>query len=124
MGRNRLVLLVPCHRIVAAASPVIEMLEVSLAMMAKLLDAVEPKLFGKELNLSAVVVLLSLVYWGWVWGVFGMFIAVPATSALKIIFEHFDGTRPLSVLMSDYRGEPKKSTRSRGRKAVSGKNSC
>lgn len=66
-------------------------------------NVVEPKLVSKELNLSPVVILLSLVYWGWVWGVFGMFIAVPATSALRIILEQFDLTRGLAVLMSDYR---------------------
>ena len=73
-------------------------------------NIIEPKLFGKELNLSALVDLLSLVYWGWVWGIFGMFIAVPATSALKIIFEQFEKTRPMSVLMSDYRAPTAKKT--------------
>jgi AI-2 transport protein TqsA len=66
-------------------------------------NVIEPKLVSKELDLSPVVILLSLVYWGWVWGIFGMFIAVPATSALRIVLEQFDLTRGLAVMMSDYR---------------------
>ena len=60
----------------------------------------EPKMMGSSLNLSPLVVLLSLIFWGWVWGVWGMVLAVPITSIIKIICEHVATLRPISVLMS------------------------
>lgn len=61
---------------------------------------VEPRLMGKGLNLSPLVVLLSLLFWGWMWGIVGMLIAVPLTAAIKIACEQFEATRPAAVLMS------------------------
>lgn len=63
-------------------------------------NVVEPKVMGKGLNLSPLVVLLSLVFWGWMWGIPGMFLSVPLTAAIKIAFEQVDSTRPVAVLMS------------------------
>ena len=51
------------------------------------------------LNLSPVVVLLSLIFWAWFWGIPGMILAVPLTATVKIIFENIDGLRPVAVLM-------------------------
>ncbi len=61
---------------------------------------VEPRLMGKGLNLSPLVVLLALLFWGWMWGLTGMLLAVPLTAALKIALEQIDRTRPIAVLMS------------------------
>jgi AI-2 transport protein TqsA len=47
-----------------------------------------------------VLVLLSLIFWGWLWGAWGMILAVPITSTLKIVFENVEALQPLSVLMS------------------------
>lgn len=60
----------------------------------------EPKLMGKGLNLSPLVVLMSLVFWGWMWGISGMLLSVPLTAALKIALEQLDSTRPVAILMS------------------------
>ena len=60
----------------------------------------EPRLMGRGLNLSPLVVLLSLFFWGWMWGVAGMLLAVPLTAAIKIGMEQADCTRPVSVLLS------------------------
>jgi predicted PurR-regulated permease PerM len=46
---------------------------------------VEPKVFGQRLGLSPIVVLLSLLVWGYVWGIIGMLLSVPLTSIVKII---------------------------------------
>ncbi len=46
-------------------------------------NILEPKLMGKGLNLSPLVVLLSLVFWGWMWGLPGMLLSVPLTAAFK-----------------------------------------
>lgn len=59
----------------------------------------EPKLMGRGLNMSPLVVLLSLILWGWLWGGIGMLLSVPLTAAIKIAFEQVDATRPVALLM-------------------------
>lgn len=46
---------------------------------------IEPRLMGRQFNLSPIIVLVSLVFWAWVWGPLGMFIAVPLTSIINIM---------------------------------------
>ncbi|MCL9682776.1 AI-2E family transporter [Legionella maioricensis] len=60
----------------------------------------EPRLLGKSLNLSPLVILIALGLWGAIWGVLGMFLSVPITVMMMIIFAHFDRTRPIAVLLS------------------------
>ncbi len=60
----------------------------------------EPKLMGNTLNLSPFVVMISLTLWGSIWGIAGMFLSVPITVMLLIIFAHFQKTRPIAVLLS------------------------
>ncbi len=60
----------------------------------------EPRLMGNSLNLSPLVILLSLSLWGSLWGVSGMFLCVPITVIAMIICSHFPQTRPIAVLLS------------------------
>ncbi|MGE4490486.1 MAG: AI-2E family transporter [Kiritimatiellales bacterium] len=60
---------------------------------------IEPNLMGDSLNLSPVVILLSLVFWGWLWGITGALLSVPIASAIKIVCENIEMLRPISVLM-------------------------
>jgi predicted PurR-regulated permease PerM len=60
----------------------------------------EPKLMGNRLNLSPIVILLSLGLWGSVWGIPGMFLCVPITVIAMIVCSYFPGTRPIAVLLS------------------------
>lgn len=60
----------------------------------------EPKLMGNTLNVSPFVVMMSLTLWGSIWGVAGMFLSVPITVMLLIVFAHFDKTRALAILLS------------------------
>jgi len=64
-------------------------------------NILEPKIMGESVNLSAVVILFALLFWGFIWGIPGMFLAVPMTAIIKIIFENIDGLKPIAVLMSD-----------------------
>jgi AI-2 transport protein TqsA len=64
-------------------------------------NVIKPRFVGKSLDLSPVVVLLSLLFWGWMLGVSGALLAVPLTMALKFLCEGFDETRWLAVLLSD-----------------------
>ncbi len=63
-------------------------------------NILEPKIAGKSLNLSPMIILISLIFWGYVWGIIGMILAVPLTSAIKIIFGHIETLKPLSELIS------------------------
>jgi AI-2 transport protein TqsA len=62
-------------------------------------NLVEPKLMGRGLSLSALVVFLSLVFWGWVLGPIGMILSVPMTSLAKIALESYEGTRGLAFML-------------------------
>ncbi len=58
---------------------------------------VEPRVMGKGMGLSTLVVFLSLIVWGYVLGIVGMFLSVPLTMTLKIILEYNESTRPLAA---------------------------
>ncbi|AFG37791.1 AI-2E family transporter [Spirochaeta africana] len=62
-------------------------------------NIVDPKLQGDRLNLSPVVIIFSLLFWGWLWGVVGMFLAVPLTMVIKIVCGNIPDMRPISVMM-------------------------
>jgi predicted PurR-regulated permease PerM len=61
---------------------------------------IDPRVVGQRLNLSPLVVLFSLMFWGWLWGIIGMFLAVPISVIIKIIFENTTSLQFISVLMS------------------------
>ena len=61
---------------------------------------IEPKVLGERLNLSPLVVILSLAFWGTLWGIAGMFLCVPITVMLMIIFAQFPKTRGIAILLS------------------------
>jgi predicted PurR-regulated permease PerM len=63
-------------------------------------NMIEPRIVGHSLDLSPVLVLISLIFWGWLWGPWGMILAVPITSTIKIVCENIAALEPLSVLMS------------------------
>ena len=62
-------------------------------------NVIEPKIMGESLNLSPVVILLSLVFFGWLWGIVGALLSVPIAAAIKIFCENIEGLRPISVMM-------------------------
>jgi AI-2 transport protein TqsA len=63
-------------------------------------NIVEPKILGDKLNLSPILLLLSLIFWGYLWGLIGMILSVPIMSMIKIILGKFESTKPISILMS------------------------
>lgn len=63
-------------------------------------NVIDPQVVGSQVNLSPLVILFSLIFWGWLWGIIGMFLAVPLAVIIKIIFENIDSLRFLSILMS------------------------
>ena len=67
-------------------------------------NVLEPRLMGKGLDLSALVVFLSLVFWGWVLGPVGMLLSVPLTMTLKIALESVEGTRGVAIMLGSGAG--------------------
>lgn len=63
-------------------------------------NLVEPRYLSKSLNLSPLVILFALALWGAIWGILGMFLSVPITVMMMIIFAHFERTRPIAVMLS------------------------
>jgi len=63
-------------------------------------NVIEPRYMGKGLGLSVVVIFFSLIFWGWVLGSVGMFLAVPLSMTIKIAFESNPSTKPIAMLLS------------------------
>ena len=63
-------------------------------------NIIEPRIQGSNLNLSPVLILISLAFMAWLWGAVGAVLAVPITVMLRVVFGYFDSTRFLSILMS------------------------
>ena len=63
----------------------------------------DPRLSGNSLNLSPFIILVALSVFGFVWGIVGMFLAVPLLSILQIICANVENTRPIAMLISSGR---------------------
>ncbi|CAL2062038.1 AI-2E family transporter [Tenacibaculum sp. 190524A05c] len=74
-------------------------------------NIIEPRLFGKSLNLSPLVTILSLAVWGKIWGITGMVLSVPITVIMIIVFSQFEKTRAIAIMLSE-NGEIDKISRS------------
>ena len=64
-------------------------------------NIVEPKMMGTSLNMSSLVVILSLTIWGAIWGVMGMILSVPITVMMIIVFEEIPSLRFIAILLSE-----------------------
>ncbi len=63
-------------------------------------NLLEPKYLGNTLNISPLFILLSLIFWAWVWGAVGMVLAIPLTSCINLIIKEIPSMRTLSILLS------------------------
>ncbi len=61
---------------------------------------ITPMVMGRSLTLNPVLVLLSLTFWGWMWGIVGVVLAVPILAAFKIFCSHIEPMEPLAEFMS------------------------
>lgn len=76
---------------------------------------VDPRVSGRQLSLSPLAVLVSLLVWGWIWGIPGALLAVPMTVLITIVFAHVAGLRKIALVLSgesdmdglDERSEPR-----------------
>ncbi len=80
-----------------------------LAIQMTFGNFIAPKVYGDRLNLSPVVILLFLVFWGWLWGITGALLAVPIAAAIQIALAHIPALAPLAVLMGSGKKYARKS---------------
>jgi len=82
--------------------PMILLLAVSLPGSIQMIvgNVIEPKMLGDSLELHPITVLLSLIFWGMLWGIPGMLLAAPITAVLKILSEHLEITAPVARLLA------------------------
>ena len=62
-------------------------------------NVVDPWVMASNLNISPLLVLVSLIFWSWLWGIVGAVLAVPMIVAIKVIFENLRDLRPLAIIM-------------------------
>ena len=61
---------------------------------------ITPWVMGRSLTLNPVIILISLTFWGWMWGIVGVILAVPILAALKIFCAHIDRMAPIAEFLS------------------------
>ena len=91
----------------------IALLYISIEMI--LGNIIDPKLQGVQLNISPLVILISLAVWGYVWGIVGMFLAVPLTSMTQVVCSNVNALKPIAVLLSAGTGYAREEERRRRR---------
>ncbi len=79
---------------------IVSVIVVLIAIPTVINNFVEPRMMGRSLNLSSLVIIMSLILWGSIWGIIGMFLCVPIMVILNIVLAKFDSTRPLAVMLS------------------------
>ncbi|GAA4440860.1 AI-2E family transporter [Bremerella cremea] len=63
-------------------------------------NVIEPRMMGESFDVHPIAVLLALMFWSLIWGMIGMFLAVPMTAVMKILFAKFEMTKPLADLLA------------------------
>jgi predicted PurR-regulated permease PerM len=62
---------------------------------------ISPVILGRRLTLNPVAILVGLIFWWWIWGVAGAFIAVPLLATLKIFCDHIESLAPIGEFLGD-----------------------
>jgi AI-2 transport protein TqsA len=91
-----LIILDPDHGIVWMTA----VISVTIAIQMISGNIVEPKVMGNSSDLHPVTILVSLMFWGMMWGIVGMFLATPIAAGFKIVLERIDTTKPIANLMA------------------------
>jgi len=80
---------------------IVVMAVVLVAIQFAVGSLVEPRLLGNRLRLSPLVVFLSFIFWGWLWGVPGMILSTPIMATVRIVFENVEPLKPIAILVSN-----------------------
>ena len=84
-------------------TPVIATGFIMIATNMSIGSIMEPRIMGDRLGLSPLVVLVSLLLWGWIWGFAGLILAVPMMAIIKIVCENVPMLEPISILLGSHK---------------------
>jgi predicted PurR-regulated permease PerM len=84
-----------------APEPFLTVLLGILAIQVLLGNIIEPRITGHSVNISPLVQIVSLVLWGWMWGVIGMFLCIPMMIIAIIVLESVPRTKKLAILLGN-----------------------
>ncbi len=56
---------------------------------------------GKLAKMNAVAVFIALLFWGWLWGVWGLLLAIPIIGMVKVVSQHIEGLQPVAELLGE-----------------------
>ena len=76
----------------------VALLTISIEMV--LGNIIDPRIQGVQLNISPLMILISLSFWGYIWGIAGMFLAVPIMSIIQIVCLVIPSLKPIAVILS------------------------
>ena len=62
-------------------------------------NIIEPKIFGDTFGLHPITIILSLIFWGMIWGIIGVLLAAPLTAIIRVTFERFESTKQIARLL-------------------------
>jgi predicted PurR-regulated permease PerM len=65
------------------------------------INVLYPKVLGRRLQLNPLAVTIALLVWGWLWGAWGLILAIPITAAMKIIFDHIEALQPYGAWIGE-----------------------
>jgi predicted PurR-regulated permease PerM len=65
------------------------------------MNVLYPKVIGRRLRLNPLAVALSLLFWAWIWGAFGLVLAVPLIASTKIVCDYIEPLQPLGAWLGD-----------------------
>jgi predicted PurR-regulated permease PerM len=90
------------------AQPAMALLPVAVVLGLNIVESqvVTPATVAMRLSLSPVIVFLSFMLWGWLWGVAGALLAVPALAAFKIVCDHVPHLAALGRVLGESRIDP------------------
>jgi predicted PurR-regulated permease PerM len=77
------------------------LLAVGLTVLVAIVEAyvITPWLTSRAAEMNTVAVFVGLIFWGWLWGLAGLFVAVPLMMILRVVCDHVDALRPLAVFL-------------------------
>jgi len=65
------------------------------------INVLYPKVLGRRLQLNPLAVTIALLFWGWLWGAWGLILAIPITAAMKIMFDHVEALQPYGAWIGE-----------------------
>jgi AI-2 transport protein TqsA len=82
-----------------AVMPVIWVLLLFLIFQNLEGNIITPKLMGEKLNLNPLAILISVMFWTWLWGAIGIILAIPITASLKVVCDNVESLEPIGILL-------------------------